>query len=619
MPTGTGNLGVDPQLLGDGYHLAPTSPCLGAGTVSVISGTDIDGQPWNSPPAIGCDEWHPQPVIGAQPSYLIGVPPYGLTFNVIVAGQLPFNYFWSLNGTPIQDDGHHANSGTANLVVNNFDPDDAGIYQVVASNAFGVVTSQVAQVVIHAVDAAGANPVSPYSTWATAATTIQDAVDSAAAGDIVLATNGVYATGGRVMAGNLTNRVVLNKPVTVTSVNGYSATVIQGAWDPASTNGTGPGAVRCLQIGGGGVLNGFTLRNGSTRATGDYGQSGPLETGGGVWCPASGGVVANCLLTNDSAYYGGGIAYGTLNNSLVVHNLATYGGGAYYANLNHCTVVNNFTTTSTSNRGAGDYFCNVTNSIVLNNFDNWPWFYSIDNHANPCELYFYSCTYPLTSLIGTGNINGIANDPQFLDEFHIASTSPCRGAGSAVNTSGTDLDGEPWANPPSMGCDEVVVSNLVGSLSVSLAASQTNLLVNQYAIFSGIITGHASRVVWLFGNGPTIMYGASMMHQWTNSGDYTVTVTAYNNDNPVGVSASVVVHVLAPIPLLQSPMVTTNAFWFQFNSVSNVNYTIQDTTNLVPPVTWQTVGTIPGWGGNIRLEIITNVTNPAGFYRVMAW
>src|SRR5208283_649253 len=104
-------------------------------------------------------------------------------------------------------------------------------------------------------DAAGANPVPPYSTWTTAAITIQDAIDSAAAGDIVLATNGIYATGGRVMAGDLTNRVALNKSVIVTSVNGYSTTVIQGAWDPVSTNGTGPGAVRCAWLTNGAVLN----------------------------------------------------------------------------------------------------------------------------------------------------------------------------------------------------------------------------------------------------------------------------------------------------------------------------------------------------------------------------
>jgi hypothetical protein len=616
LSAGTGNVNVNPQVLDDGIHLAATSPCIGAGTANAVSGTDIDGQPWTNPPAIGCDEWQPAPVISAPLVYQVNSLAHSLTFNVIAAGQSPFTYFWSKDGAPIQDDAYHSNSGTANLLVNNFGVADAGFYQVVVSNTFGVATSQVAQVVIYAVDVAGINPIAPYFSWATAATNIQDAINIASAGDIVLVTNGVYAAGGKVMAGDLTNRVAVDKAVTVMSVNGYATTVIQGAWDPVSTNG--PGAVRCAYLADGAILNGFTLKNGATRSSTGF-VGAPAESGGGAWCVSANGIVSDCVLSNNSAIYGGGISSGTLNNSLVTFNLAVYGGGAYFATLNNCTVVNNYTTTSIFYRGAGTYSGVIRNSIVLYNYDNYLFGVTEDNYpvSGPSSLaqYSYSCTSPSKS--GTGNINV---NPQFLDLIHIAAASPCRGAGSALYTSGTDLDNEPWINPPSMGCDEVVLSNLVGPLSVNIQMNPTNLLVNRYAFFNGIMIGRVSRVEWSFDDEPTITNsGAGISHQWTNSGNYIVTFTAYNNDNPAGVSTNTVIHVQPlNVPQLQSAALLTNGFQFQFVGQTTANYTIQYATNLVPPVTWQTLQTIYYSSGGVIQITDSAATNGTRFYHVLA-
>ncbi len=556
---------------------------------------------------------------------------------MIVGGQAPFNCSWSQNGVAIQDNGHFCNSGTVNLVVNNFGPNDAGSYLVVVTNSSGSVTSQVAQVVIHAVNAAGVNPVPPYSTWATAATTIQDGINAAATGDIVLVTNGIYSTGGLVMADNLTNRVAVTEPLTVTSVNGPWVTIIQGAWDPVSSNG--PDAVRCAYLTGGATLYGFTLENGATLSGGLVGDIS--DSGGGAFCTSTNAVVSNCVLTNNSSMFGGGICQGTLNNSLVVCNLAPYGGGAYESTLNNCTVVNNYSVTpnpTSTHNGGGTYDCPVQNSIVNGNFDGWPnaiWLdnYHFDSAYYSPTQYAYSFTSPALGQTamptGPGNLNAQYLNAQYLDWYHIAATSPCCGAGSPLYASGTDLDGNPWNNPPSMGCAEVVVSNLVGPLSVNLLASPTNLWVSSppllyvhLAGFQGIITGHAASVAWSFGDGPAVTnFGVTEIHYWTNTGIYTVTFTAYNNDNPAGVSTNATVFVSQPIaPQLQMPALLTNGFELAFAGQSNTYYTIQYATNLAPPIVWQDWDSALFYYNTSSVIQITDspATNAARFYRVLA-
>lgn len=616
LPSGPGNIDVNPQVLADGFHLAQTSPCIGAGTSIGVSGTDLDGQPWRNPPSIGCDEWYATPVMALQPSVAVDMPFHDLTINAAAAGQAPFTYYWTQNGALIQDNGHDSGSSTPNLVVNNFGPNDAGLYQVVVSNGSGAVTSAVAQVVIHAVNAAGTSPAAPYSSWATAATSIQDAINVAAEGDIVLVTNGTYATGGAAIDGGLTNRVALNLPITVTSVNGYQCTVIQGAWDATSTNG--PNAVRCAWVADGAVLSGFTLENGATRAVGDITMGEPLESGGGVWCDSTNGLVSNCVLTNNSAVYGGGAANGTVDNSLIVGNQAKYGGGALYSSLNNCTVYNNNALASVSG-GGGTYSAIVRNSIVIGNNESLSYNSVLPDNFYPTGNpqfadYAYSCTEPL--LPETGNINA---DPLFTGLYHLSTLSPCYGTGSAADATGYDLDGQPWNNPPSMGCSEIIVSNLVGPLSVNGSALFTNVLAGHFDFFDGTIQGQAAYLTWSFGTG--LVYSnldADCIYEWTNTGDYTVTFTAYNTDHPAGVSTNFVVHVQSALPVQIQPSVSpTNGFGFQFMGQMSALYTIEYTTNLNPPITWQVIQEFEATNqGPIKISDPSG-TNGARFYRVL--
>jgi hypothetical protein len=173
------------------------------------------------------------------------------------------------------------------------------------------------------------NPGPPFTNWATAAHTIQDAVDASAPGDEIVVTNGVYATGGRAAAGfSLTNRVVIDKAITVRSVNGREFTAIQGAKAPEG--GAGDGAMRCVYLGNGATLSGFTLTNGATASEDWFSGATSLDrSGGGVWCESTNALVTDCVLTGNAASFGGGGARGgTLWRCLLTSNAARFGGGA---------------------------------------------------------------------------------------------------------------------------------------------------------------------------------------------------------------------------------------------------------------------------------------------------
>jgi hypothetical protein len=615
---GTGNFTNAPSFFVDGVHLANGSPCIGAG-VYAGGGTDIFGITYSNPPSVGCAEWPSAPLVTTPQIQLMISSNRFSVGNFAFTGAMPCSFNWLLNGQPLVDNGYFSGTQTTNLTATGVSLANAGNYQVVVSNAFGAVTSSVVTLVIHAVNASGTSPLPPYSSWANAATNIQDAINVAAAGDIVLVTNGTYSYGGTAaVSGFLTNRVMLSNAVTVISVNGYRTTIIQGSWDPTSTNG--PGAVRCAWVGNGCLLKGFTLEDGATYATGDGYDYGPLESGGGIFCNSTNGVVLDCELTNNSAVYGGGAAYGTVDNSLIVGNMANYdGGGALFSTLNNCTVVNNLVWVPNPGfyGGGGTYSAIVRNSIVVDNYD-----FQIEpdddyapnnfvNYANSCSSGWPS---PLPS--GAGNTNA---DPIFTDLFHISTLSPCYGAGSTAYSTGYDLVGLPWNNPPSMGCSEIVLSNLAGTLSVNCLALFTNLIVGHYDVLYGTFQGHAAFLSWSFGDGPiSSNLDGTCMHQWANSGDYPVTFTAYNNDYPNGVSTSLVVHVQSPLPAqIQSFVLRTNGFCFQFASQTDAIYTIQYATNLTPPISWQTLQEIY-YNTQPSIQILDpSGTNADRFYRVV--
>jgi len=313
--------------------------------------------------------------------------------------------------------------------------------------------------VIHYVKPVNGAPVSPYTNWLTAATTIQDAIDAAASGDIILVTNGVYATGGRRWYASGTNRVTLTNAITLQSVNGPGVTLIVGR-QVAGTGSILTNAVRCVAIGNSNaVLSGFTLTNGSG-GWGNYPAGGGVANVGSI---AASGTVTNCILinnlsTNDAgggayrvklfncqiignyAPRGGGACASILVNCIVVSNKASFGGGVYggsghgSSTLTNCTVVGN--SASSSEGGVALQLGTMNNCIVYYNTAPFG-----ANHGTKDT--HYSCTTPVWQP------TGITNAPAFIDpdamNFRLQSNSPCINSGrnSYIITTTSDLDGNP--------------------------------------------------------------------------------------------------------------------------------------------------------------------------------
>ena len=313
------------------------------------------------------------------------------------------------------------------------------------------------------VSVTGAN-VWPYASWANGATNLQAGVNAVGLGGTVWVNDGVYAVGGGDNGSPATsNRLCITKGVTVQSLNGPSTTFIQGAPDPV-TGGLGTNATRCVYMTAG-LLSGFTLTNGYTRADSDWnvqqGGGGALVAGGVISncvvtaCVAShfgggldlfGGDAWNCVVCGNTAYEGGGLKVegDQACNCLVYNNQASdSGGGVYFYQrgaLQNCTVANNVAT----NQGGGVYRhqggTNLNSIIVSNRAAGAANNYTTDGGG----VFASCCTTPLPS--GNGNFT---YDPQFVNvltlNYRLDPTSPCIDAGTSQSwmSGAVDLDGYP--------------------------------------------------------------------------------------------------------------------------------------------------------------------------------
>jgi hypothetical protein len=545
------------------------------------------------------------PIITTQPANQAVWAGSNATFSVVPSGTAPLSYQWNFNGTNL--------SGATNssLILTNVQLTQAGNYAALVTNLYGSVLSSNAVLMVsslqltHYVSLDSTNPVAPFLLWATAATNIQDAIDAAAAGDVVLVSNGVYATGWRMASG--TNRVAVTNAVTVQSVNGPALTIIQGQ----------SGLIQCAYLINGAVLSGFTLTNGY----------------GGVWCQSTNAVITNTVIINCFYGQGGGAYNGTLNNCTLIGNTAVgYGGGAYRCTLNNCLLTGNSVpatevTIYTGSEGGGAFECILNNCLLtgnsagdgggadnstLNNctlVGNYAFSYQCGDERcggigggayggtlNNCIIYYNSSDagYPNTvysDLIYCctpnpgGGVGNISFAPRFVDQangnLRLQSNSPCINAGNnAYAPAGPDLDGNPriFGGTVDMGAYEFQGPGNVGFVAWLQQYGLPTDGSADYVDSDG--DGMNNYQEWIAGTNPTNALSVLKM------------ASAVATNNPPG-------------------MVVT------WQSVSGITYFLQSSTNLGVTPAFSTIqSNIVGQAGTTSYTDSTATNNGPYFYRV---
>lgn len=135
-------------------------------------------------------------------------------------------------------------------------------------------------------------------------------------GDVIHAAKGFYNTGSKALVAlNTTHfsRVEVPNGVTLVADDGPEETFIVGsnATVYPDAKGRGEGAVRCVFLKSNARLRGFTVTGGRTLFSND---DGVRYNGGGVYCDVGGNsrsaVVEDCIISNNAAIRGGGMANG---------------------------------------------------------------------------------------------------------------------------------------------------------------------------------------------------------------------------------------------------------------------------------------------------------------------
>jgi parallel beta-helix repeat protein len=564
------NINQDPLLISP-FRISTNSPCIAAGNISETSGSDFDGELWQTPPSIGCDEVVPGSVTGEITLSLSGSTnlAVGTSGNYIihVTGAITQTILSFSDGDSITNALTSVNhtwntAGNQSVTFTAFNDDyPTGVSMILPVSVISVAESTIC------VDGSTGSDSNEGNSWANPKKTIQAGVDAQSIENgWIIVSNGTYA---------ISTAIAVEKPVHIRSLNGLEQTVIEGpGYDLDVLTEDDETAGRCfylnnnkcilsgLTITGGGVaceedsscvvsnclfientayfgggmylgtaINCTFRENTSEAGGGKYGGTAILctfidnaaEYSGGGMCE---GTANRSLFTGNSAGAGGGMCRGTANSSLFSGNDSMWGGGMYNGTANHCNFIGN-----RAKQGGGIYNSKVNNCII--------WYNEATDEGDNIYAFIYGDHnyYCCSPDLDHGVDGNITNDPLLISAAHISTNSLCIAAGKLLHASpATDYDGESWQSPPAIGCDAVQSGAVAGLINLSIEGP-TNTCAGTAASYTPIIHGGVTRTILTFSDGASITNAlAPIQHSWTALGSQTISIQAFNDDYPAGLS-----------------------------------------------------------------------------------
>jgi hypothetical protein len=246
---------------------------------------------------------------------------------------------------------------------------------------------------------------------------------------------------------------------------------------------------------------------------------------------------------------------------------------------------------------------------------------------------FYSCSPDVTH----GENGNITNAPLFCSNSHIASNSPCVGAGTDPLSS-NDFDGDAWKIPPSMGCDEPA-EYYTGFIELDMTGLPSKVVSTCDVAFSANVVGSVSWCQITFGDGEMVKNHLWPIHRWSTLGEYDVILSAYNDDNLGGVAITQRVSVVSAESVaiyvaLDGNDLNTGENWEDAKAsiqagvdaqfwvggtvwVSNATYNLTEEITVTNSIIVQSVGgpetTVIDGGGSNRCFSLSNSSKIGGF------